>query len=74
MKNEKKMTNNHRHTDTHRTCYKCKEVKPVDQFYRRKTGTYFSACIPCQSVLRKERIAKLEKSVEKHILEGNNEE
>ncbi len=36
-----------RHTDTHRTCYKCMRVLSTDQFTKRATGTYFSACKEC---------------------------
>ncbi len=35
------------HTATHRTCYLCRRVQPVDQFTRRTNGTYFSACKEC---------------------------
>jgi len=45
----------HKHTKTKRTCYKCLKFKPVSKFYQRKDGSFFSACIPCQKVLRNER-------------------
>ena len=35
------------HTKTERTCYLCLRFLSVDQFTRRKVGTYFSACKPC---------------------------
>ena len=35
------------HTETHRTCYKCDEIKPNAAFTRRLNGSYFSACKAC---------------------------
>jgi len=35
------------HTSTHRTCYKCMRFLTVDNFTRRATGTYYSACKEC---------------------------
>ena len=35
------------HTETHRTCYKCMRVLEVNNFIRRATGTYYSACKEC---------------------------
>jgi hypothetical protein len=34
-------------TETHRGCYMCMRVLPVERFTRRSTGTYFSACKDC---------------------------
>ena len=36
-----------KHTSTHRTCYKCRRFLHVNNFTRRKVGTYFSACKEC---------------------------
>ena len=35
------------HTETARTCYKCMRFLPTNNFTRRATGTYFSACKEC---------------------------
>lgn len=35
------------HTDTHRTCYLCRRLLPVECFTRRSNGKYFSACKDC---------------------------
>ena len=35
------------HTETHRTCYKCMRVLELQNFVRRATGTYYSACKEC---------------------------
>ncbi len=48
------------HTDTHRTCYLCRRILPVDQFTRRSNGTYFSACKDCnRHVFAQRRRARL---------------
>lgn len=48
------------HTDTHRTCYLCRRVLPVDHFTRRSNGTYFSACKECnRHVFAQRRRARL---------------
>jgi hypothetical protein len=48
------------HTDTHRTCYLCRRVLPVNQFTRRSNGTYFSACKECnRHVFAQRRRARL---------------
>ena len=47
---KKKLDNKGRrlyHTDTARTCYKCMRFLPTNNFTRRATGTYFSACKEC---------------------------
>lgn len=36
-----------RHTDTHRTCYLCRRMLPVDSYTRRSNGSYFSGCKDC---------------------------
>tara|TARA_B110000027_G_C15929212_1_gene216121 strand:- start:51 stop:467 length:417 start_codon:yes stop_codon:yes gene_type:complete len=36
-----------KHTSTYRTCYKCLRVLKNDNFTKRSTGTYFSACKEC---------------------------
>ena len=52
-----------KHTKTHRTCYLCRRFLPVNQFTRRKTGTYFSACKDCnKNVFGPRRRARLNKS------------
>lgn len=53
-----------RHTDTHRTCYRCEKlnrpaVHPVAEFTRRSNGTYFSACKACNKEMARERRAKV---------------
>lgn len=51
-----------RHTETHRTCYRCEKlgrpaVHPVAEFTRRSNGTYFSACRACNREMGAERRA-----------------
>ena len=36
-----------KHTETHRTCYLCKNFLPIINFTRRSTGTFLSACKEC---------------------------
>lgn len=56
-KNSKKKLH---HTDTHRTCYLCKRFLTVNNFVRRATGTYFSACKECNKfVFAQRRRARL---------------
>ena len=53
------------HTDTHRTCSKCRELLPLASFQQRKTGTYaktrdgtprfFSCCKDCNRAMARER-------------------
>lgn len=48
------------HTTTHRTCYLCRRVLPVESFTRRSNGTYFSACKECnRHVFGQRRRARL---------------
>jgi hypothetical protein len=48
------------HSDTHRTCYLCRRVLPVDQFTSRSNGTYFSGCKQCnRHVFAQRRRARL---------------
>ena len=48
------------HTETHRTCYLCRRLLPVDEFTRRKVGTYYSACKDCnKNVFAQRRRARL---------------
>ncbi len=35
------------HTETAKTCYMCMRFLPTNNFTRRATGTYFSACKEC---------------------------
>ena len=35
------------HTSTHRTCYKCMRFLDVNEFTKRASGNYFSACKDC---------------------------
>ena len=55
-----------RHTATKRTCYLCRRFLPVEQFTRRSTGTYFSACKDCNNNVfahrRRARLAEAEGS------------
>lgn len=51
------------HTDTHRTCYLCRRVLPVDQFTRRRNGTYFSGCKDCnRHVFAQRRRARMKRA------------
>ena len=48
------------HTDTHRTCYLCDRLLPVESFTRRAKGNYFSACKDCnRHVFAQRRRARL---------------
>lgn len=55
-----------KHTDTHRTCYKCMRFQPSENFTRRSNGSYFSACKECNKYefqhVRRARILKSEGS------------
>ena len=55
-----------KHTDSHRTCYKCMRFLANSEFTRRATGTYFSACKDCNKYgfghLRRARIKNAEGS------------
>jgi len=55
-----------KHTNTHRTCYKCMRFLKVDLFTRRSTGTYFSACKECNKYefgqVRRSRLLEVEGS------------
>jgi group I intron endonuclease len=45
-------------TDTKKYCPKCKDVKILDEFYKRKTGNYITphhCCISCESKRNKEK-------------------
>jgi len=53
-----------KHTPTHRTCYKCKQVKSVALFTRRSNGYYFSACKECNKIFKHNRRVR-EKNAEK---------
>lgn len=51
-----------RHTDTHRTCYRCEKLgrparHPVAEFTQRSNGTFFSACKACNREMGAERRA-----------------
>ena len=56
------------HTDTHRTCSRCRELLPLDSFQQRKSGKYaktkdgkpryFSCCKECNRVMARERRAR----------------
>jgi len=48
------------HTDTHRVCYLCRRTLPVANFTKRSSGTFFSACKPCnRHVFGQRRRARL---------------
>jgi len=55
-----------KHTDSHRTCYKCMRFLANSEFTRRATGTYFSACKDCNKYgfghLRRARVKNAEGS------------
>lgn len=36
-----------------RTCTECKELKPYDSFYQRKTGSPYSVCKECNNIMCK---------------------
>ena len=56
------------HTDTQRTCSKCRELLPLASFQQRKSGKYaktrdgkprfFSCCKDCNRVMARERRAQ----------------
>ena len=52
-----------KHTDSHRTCYKCMRFLGVNRFTKRTTGTYFSACKECNKYefqhVRRSRLLKV---------------
>ncbi len=51
------------HTASHRTCYLCRRLLPVERFTRRSNGTYFSGCKDCnRHVFAQSRRARLEGS------------
>jgi len=48
------------HTATKRTCYLCRRFLSSEEFTRRSTGTYFSACKDCnKNVFQHRRRARL---------------
>jgi 5-methylcytosine-specific restriction endonuclease McrA len=48
------------HTATHRTCYLCRRFLPVDEFTKRRNGTFFSGCKECnRHVFSQRRRARL---------------
>ena len=55
-----------KHTDTHRTCYKCMRFLENTNFTKRATGTFFSACKECNKYefqhVRRARINEAEGS------------
>jgi hypothetical protein len=47
-------------TNSHRTCYLCRRLLPVDRFTRRRKGNYFSACKDCnRNVFAQRRRARV---------------
>ncbi len=47
------------HTDTHRTCYVCRDLIDINNFVKRTDGTYYSACKDCNKIyyqLRRGRV------------------
>jgi hypothetical protein len=58
------------HTVTHRTCYLCRRLLPLDQFTRRSTGSYFSACKDCNThVFAQKRRARMKGAVGSYTAE-----
>lgn len=60
------------HTETHRTCSKCRQLLPLDAYQQRKSGKYaktkggraryFSCCKECNRTMARERRARLAKA------------
>jgi hypothetical protein len=50
------------HTDTHRTCSKCRQLLPLDAFQQRKSG----CCKDCNRAMGRERRARKRAEAQKN--------
>lgn len=61
--------------NTVKTCRRCSEEKPLEQFYKRKNNKYDCYCVPCKKIVLAEYYErKMGKKTEKKKLDSLTEE